>query len=120
MTDVLALAAAINELTTHTRRARTGQWCALQTASRDVPAHCLHTAEAAVHNHPNSFLGQVSPLLSARTTTGPMKDACCEPLPPPKEPAATVVEAAAAAKRAAATTTAEKGDSNNNTDGLKK
>lgn len=37
LTDVLALAASIGELTTHTRRARTAMWCALQMASNDVP-----------------------------------------------------------------------------------
>lgn len=35
--DVLALAASINELTTHTRRARTAMWCALQMSSQDLP-----------------------------------------------------------------------------------
>lgn len=73
--DVLALAAAIGELTTHTRRARTAQWCALQSASRDVPAHCVHSAEAAITKPPDTTLGQASPQLSARATMGPVCDA---------------------------------------------
>ena len=40
--DVLALAASINELTNHTRRARTAMWCALQMSSRDVALSTLH------------------------------------------------------------------------------
>jgi len=36
-TDILALAAAIAELTVLTRRARTANWCALQMASLDNP-----------------------------------------------------------------------------------
>jgi hypothetical protein len=35
--DVLALAASIGELTAHTRRARTANWCALQMADRENP-----------------------------------------------------------------------------------
>ncbi|XP_064643556.1 uncharacterized protein LOC135497655 [Lineus longissimus] len=35
--DVLALAASISELTTHTRQARTAMWCALQMSSKDRP-----------------------------------------------------------------------------------
>ena len=73
--DVLALAAAIGELTSHTRRARTAQWCALQTASRDVPAHCVTSAEVAARQTDQNNLGQVSPILSARCTMGPVKDA---------------------------------------------
>ena len=48
---MLALAAAINELTEHTRRARTAMWCGLQMASRDMPAQCMRTA-AEAHSTP--------------------------------------------------------------------
>jgi len=46
-TDVLALACALNELTYHTRHARTALWCSLQLASRDLPIICLQSAVAA-------------------------------------------------------------------------
>lgn len=36
-TDILALAAAISELTVLTRKARTANWCALQMATIDNP-----------------------------------------------------------------------------------
>ena len=49
--DVLALAAAITELTSHTRRSRTTTWCALQMSSRDVPQECVKSAEQAVHSY---------------------------------------------------------------------
>ena len=48
--DVLALAAAINELSSHTRRARTAMWCALQMAAQDVPLACVRSAEAATQS----------------------------------------------------------------------
>lgn len=35
--DVLALAASIGELTAHTKRARTANWCALQMADKENP-----------------------------------------------------------------------------------
>lgn len=46
--DVLLLAAAIGELTTLTRHARTALWCALQMASCDVPIQCVRSAEQSV------------------------------------------------------------------------
>lgn len=39
ISDVLALAASISELSELTRRARTAQWCSLQAADKDNP--CL-------------------------------------------------------------------------------
>ncbi|KAI0226222.1 Meiosis-specific coiled-coil domain-containing protein MEIOC [Lamellibrachia satsuma] len=54
--DVLALAAAIRELTSLTRRSRTAMWCALQLASQDMPPQCLKSAEMASHGFSN-FLG---------------------------------------------------------------
>ena len=36
--DVLALAASIGELTAHTKRARTANWCALQMADKENPS----------------------------------------------------------------------------------
>jgi len=47
ITDVLALASALNELGYHTRRARTALWCSLQLASRDLPHICLQSAVTA-------------------------------------------------------------------------
>lgn len=35
--DILALAAAISELTVLSRKARTANWCALQMATKDNP-----------------------------------------------------------------------------------
>ena len=48
--DVLALASAIGELTTHTRRARTSQWCALQMSSNDMPAECKRVIHSATNS----------------------------------------------------------------------
>ena len=45
--DVLALAAAIGELSAHTRRARTSQWSALQMSSNDMPDACKRVISAA-------------------------------------------------------------------------
>lgn len=38
ISDILALAAAISELSVLARRARTANWCALQMASKDNPS----------------------------------------------------------------------------------
>jgi hypothetical protein len=51
VTDVLALAAAIGELGTHTRRARTAQWCALQVSTNDMPEECKRSISA--HQSPS-------------------------------------------------------------------
>ena len=48
--DVLALAAAISELTVHTRRARTAQWCSLQMSSNDMPAECRRVIDSATNS----------------------------------------------------------------------
>lgn len=60
---MLALAAAIRELTTLTRRSRTAMWCALQLSSQDMPPQCLKSAEMASHGFSNflgtSVIGQV-------------------------------------------------------------
>ena len=62
--DVLALAAAINELSSHTRRARTGMWCALQMSSNDVPVQCLRCTENA------SQMGKTSSSIDGSSTVG--------------------------------------------------
>ena len=68
-TDVLALAAAINELTAQTRRARTAMWCGLQMASKDMPAQCMRTAEEAHSSaSPNTSLGSAALNLSLDST----------------------------------------------------
>jgi hypothetical protein len=43
--DVLALAAALSDLTGRTCQARTALWCALQLSIIDLPAPCLREAE---------------------------------------------------------------------------
>jgi len=52
VTDIVALAAAVTELLSHTRRARTALWCAVQMTSAETaavtdnatrdPAVCIH------------------------------------------------------------------------------
>ena len=51
LADVLALAAAIGELTTHTRSARTAQWCALQMSLNDMPVECRRAIDCATNNN---------------------------------------------------------------------
>lgn len=55
-TDVLALAAAIAELSNLTRRARTATWCALQMSSCDVPVECVRSAEEQCPSSTTSLL----------------------------------------------------------------
>lgn len=45
--DVLALAEGLDELTFHTREARTALWCALQLSSTDLPLVCIRAAETS-------------------------------------------------------------------------
>ncbi|ELU02137.1 hypothetical protein CAPTEDRAFT_172802 [Capitella teleta] len=54
--DVLALAAAIAELSNLTRRARTATWCALQMSSCDVPVECVRSAEEQCPSSTTSLL----------------------------------------------------------------
>ena len=46
ISDVQALAVALSELGSHTGRARTAFWCALQMASRDLPLECMKIADS--------------------------------------------------------------------------
>ena len=46
VSDVLALAVSIEELMTRTRRARTAMWCALQSASQDLPQDITYTVNS--------------------------------------------------------------------------
>lgn len=38
---------ALSELGSHTSRARTAFWCALQMASRDLPLQCMKVADSS-------------------------------------------------------------------------
>lgn len=49
LTDVLALASALSCLTSGIRDARTALWCALQTASRDLPSRCIDVAKTVAN-----------------------------------------------------------------------
>ena len=77
LSDVLALATSINELTNHTRRARTAMWCALQTSLKDIPASSLHhlrPSELAAHDAANHQNANVASQTS-NTPPQPSKDA---------------------------------------------
>ncbi len=65
--DVLALAASIGELTTHTRRARTAMWCALQMSSKDIPQFGirLRPSEMLAHMLPPTLPVQIDKTAAA-------------------------------------------------------
>ena len=62
---MLALAASIGELTTHTRKARTAMWCALQMSGKDVPQLRMLSASSGI---PQPSLGP-KPNASAAETS---------------------------------------------------
>ncbi|KAH3699664.1 uncharacterized protein LOC127859462 [Dreissena polymorpha] len=58
--DILALSAAISELTVLTRRARTANWCALQMATIDNPN--LEMMGIVLHQHEGTSVYQLVPV----------------------------------------------------------
>jgi len=63
---VLALAAALGDLTTELRRARTVLWCCLQLGSCDLPSSCIEAAKRSTtlnipHQPPASTAARDSP-----------------------------------------------------------
>ena len=95
--DVLALAAAIGELTSHTRSARTAQWCALQMSLNDMPLECRRAIDASVANAAAQTSSPKQRLLDALQ----VRDACAN-------------MAATAATCASPLAPAAPGDNNNN------
>ena len=96
---MLALAAAIGELTSHTRSARTAQWCALQMSLNDMPLECRRAIDASVANAAAQTSSPKQRLLDALQ----VRDAC-----------ANMAAATAVATCASPLAPAAPGDNNNN------
>ena len=105
--DVLALAAAIGELTVHTRRARTAQWCALQMSSNDMPAECKRLIDSATSS--NSPKQRLLAALQAREDAAAAAVAMMT-----SSPSLVAALVPSASQRSPLVAAATSGDANNN------